>query len=104
MPAAPPDIRNWRRRPAWQASQFHAGMSQQPEIAVGILGQNTQAFDPIAVIGVDKAVHQAQVGAVDVPTDNAVKAAAARILDACLHESLDELLGGIARALEEISQ
>lgn len=79
-------------------------MSQQPEIAVGILGQDTQALDPIAVIGVDQAIHMAQVGAVDVSTDNAVKASAARILDACLDEPFDVLLGRTALALEEISQ
>ncbi len=79
-------------------------MSQQPEIAVGILSQHTQAFNPIAVVGIDQALYVAQVGAVDVPADNAVKAPAARILDACLHESLDVLLGRAALALEKISQ
>ncbi len=79
-------------------------MSQQPEIAVGILGQHAQTLNPIAVIGVDQAIHVAQVGAVDVAADDAVESPTARILNACLHEPFDVLLGRAALALEKISQ
>ena len=44
-----------------------------------MLDQGRAAFDPIAVVGVGDAVHVAQFGGVDVPADDAVEPAPARL-------------------------
>jgi hypothetical protein len=44
-----------------------------------MLDQRRQAFDPVAVIGVEDAADVAQLGMVDVAADHAVHAALARL-------------------------
>ena len=50
---------------------------QNLKTAIPVLDQRSQAFDPIAVVAVERAVDGAHLGTVDVPAHHAVQAALA---------------------------
>src|SRR5688500_3289717 len=79
-------------------------MRHQPQAAVMAFRERGQAFDPVAVVGVDQAVSLDQRCAMDMAADDAVESAPLRIVQASLHIARDVALGRATAALEEFRQ
>ena len=74
------------------------------QFALVRLDQRGQALDPVAVVAVKQAVDWPNLGLVDVPADDAVKAMTARLAQQYLLESGDEADGILDAVLEVLGQ
>ena len=57
-------------------------MRKQAQRAIRLFDQRTQAFHPVAIVGIHQPIALQQCGAMDVTADDAVQAASARVVQA----------------------
>ncbi|KAG0953742.1 hypothetical protein G6F35_009637 [Rhizopus arrhizus] len=69
-----------------------------------VFGQRGQAFDPVAIVGVDQAIAFNQRGTMDMPADDAIQATPPHVIQPGLHEALDVALGRTTALLQELRQ
>src|SRR5688500_12209131 len=84
--------------------EHFAAVRQQPQGTIVAFRERSQAFSPLAVVGKDQSIAMDHLGAMDVPTDYAVQAAPARVVQTGLDVARDVALGRATAALEEFRQ